>query len=294
MTATRNVSRIARVLCWSALGILLAVYVGVPVAMAIAATWPSRAIVSAPPAGFRDVTLTTADGTELAAWYAESRNGAAIIVAHGAGGSRENVRRHAQLMADRGYGVLSLDFQGHGESGGRTNRLGWQGTSAVRAAVDYLATREGGALRIGGIGSSMGGEVLLGASAQCPEIEAIVADGATRRCTEELLALPQERSLVRSFTARVMYQAVRLLAWDRPPAPLLGEMRRSESSFLLISAGANQLETAFNRRFAQVLGSRADLWIVPGVAHTGAYTRYPDDYERRVISFFDAHLLTGD
>ena len=40
---------------------------------------------------------------------------------------------------------------------------------------------------------------------------AIVADGATRRSVDELLALPSERPLVRNFTARVMYAAVRIL-----------------------------------------------------------------------------------
>ncbi|HSK48205.1 MAG TPA: alpha/beta fold hydrolase, partial [Coriobacteriia bacterium] len=234
--------RVLKILGWSVLALLLALYVGLPTGMAIAAVWPSRAYVGEPPAGFREVPLTTEDGVELVAWYAPPNNGAVLILAHGAGGSREGGRQLATALAEYGFGVLSLDLRGHGESAGRTNRLGWLGTTDIRAAVDYITAHEGD-VAIGGVGLSMGGEVLLGASATCPEVTAIVTDGATRRCTEELLALPSKRPLVENFTSRVMYGAVRLFSGERPPPPLLDEMARAASTrFLLIAAGNSDLE----------------------------------------------------
>lgn len=298
--------RALRWLGWVVLALVLAVYVGLPVAMAVVAVWPAGAEVGTPPAGFEEVTLTTGDGVDLAAWYAPPRNGAAVIVAHGAGGSREDMRGTARMLAEHGYGVLALDLRGHGASGGRTNRFGWPGTADVRAAAEFL-DRQGDVQRIGALGSSMGGEVLLGASGACstpgaeraagpdggcPAIRAIVADGATRRSTAELLSVPSERPLVRSFTARVMFAAVRLLTWQPPPPPLLDEMQRAgATSFLFIAAGENEQEVAFNEVFARTLGERATLWVVPGVAHTGAYAHDPAEYERRVLTFLDEHLL---
>jgi hypothetical protein len=121
---------------------------------------------------------------------------------------------------------------------------------------------------------------------------AIVADGATRRCTEELLSLPSKRALVQSFTPRVMYTAVQLASGERPPAPLLGEIGRARStSALLIAAGGNDLEVAFNQRFAQLLGRRAVLWVAPGVKHVGASSRYPEEYRKRVLGFMEDRLL---
>jgi fermentation-respiration switch protein FrsA (DUF1100 family) len=179
---------------------------------------------------------------------------------------------------------------GHGESEGTVNRLAWQGTADVKAAVDFLEQRPG-VERIGAFGSSMGGEAVLGSSAECPEIEAIVADGATRRSLEELRSLPSERPLVRSFTAGVFYTAVRALTLQTPPRPLLGEMREAERTrYLLIAAGANELETKFNRYFAQEIGPRAELWVAPGAEHVGALSAYPEEYERRVVGFFDREL----
>ncbi|MDZ4170233.1 MAG: alpha/beta fold hydrolase [Coriobacteriia bacterium] len=279
------------ILGWTALGLVLAIYIGLPAAMGIAAVWPSRASVGEPPAGFEAVTLERADGVEIAAWYAPPRNGAAIVVAHGAGGSRQGVRRQAEMFAERGYGVLAIDMSGHGESGGRANRLAWQGSEDISAAARYLAD-ESGVRRIGAFGSSMGGEAVLGASAAVPQLEAIVADGATRRSTAELTTLPSKRSLVESFVPRVMYATVQALAWQRPPAPLLEEMRKAAATrYLLIGAGGNPLETEFNRYFAEQIGSRAELWIAPGVGHVGALSRYPEEYERRVMEFYDEALL---
>ena len=224
---------------------------------------------------------------ELAAWYKPPSNGAVIIVLHGAGGSREGMRSHIDLLTRHGYGVLALDLRGHGGSEGRTNRFGWQGTRDVGAAINFLRSRDE-VKAIGGLGSSLGGEVLLGAASTYPEIKAIVADGATTRSLDELLALPSEQPLHRNFTARVMYAAVQILSGETPPTPLLDSMIAAPmTSYLLIAGGDNQREVAFNELFAAAVPDRAELWIAPDAPHTGAFGRYPAEYEQRVIAFFD-------
>ena len=112
----------------------------------------------------------------LAGWYKPPLNGAVIILIHGAGGSREGMRPYAAMLARHGYGVLALDLRGHGASTGRTNRFGWQGTQDVGAAVAFLQARDE-VKAIGGLGSSLGGEVLLGAASKYPALKAIAADG---------------------------------------------------------------------------------------------------------------------
>jgi pimeloyl-ACP methyl ester carboxylesterase len=211
----------------------------------------------------------------------------------GADGSRENVRPYAEMLARNGYGVLAPDLRGHGESENQRNRLAWQGTRDVGAAVDFVRERSEVQL-IGGLGISMGAEALLGAASQYPAIEGIVADSATRRSIEELPALESEQPLVRNFTARVMYATVRALTDDKPPPPLPDSMVEARSTrFLAIAGGAKELEARSNEPFAETVGSRATLWVAPGASHAGASARYPDEYERRVIALFDAARLTG-
>jgi len=287
---TKKTFRLKRLLKWIGILLLAAVvilYLLLPAGMGIFVVLPIRAYVGHTPKGFEDVTLRADDGVELKAWYRPATNGRAIILMHGASGSRESVRSYAEMLARHGYGVLVVDLRGHGESKGKMNRLGWQGTLDVGAAVEFLEGRSE-VQSIGGLGISMGAEVLLGAASQYPSIRAIAADGATKRSLEEMLALESERPLVRNFTARVMYATVRLFSGQKPPKPLLDSMIESGfTRFLLIAGGGNELEVAFNEMFAERLASRASLWIAPEAEHVQAFHQYPVEYEQRVVDFFD-------
>jgi pimeloyl-ACP methyl ester carboxylesterase len=263
-------------------------YIGLPVGMGIVTILPAKARVGSLPAGYEEVTLRAEDGVQLKAWYRMPDNNAVILLLHGAGGSRASLLPYAEMLVQHGYGVLMLDLRGHGESQGKTNRLGWQGTLDVGAAVAFLRSRSE-VQHIGGLGSSMGGEVLLGAASTYPDLQAIVADGATRRCMAEYLALEANRPLVHSFTARMMYATVQFLSGEPPPLPLLESMREAGSTrFLLIAAGNTGLETSFNRLFATTLGSRAALWVVSDADHTEAFSMQPDIYEQHVLDFFQS------
>ncbi len=271
------------------LGVILAlVYIGLPVGMGIVTILPARTESGGLPSGYQDVTIHTDDGVDLKAWYLPPENGVVIIILHGAGGSRANMLPYGEMLARHGYGALILDQRGHGESQGKTNRLGWQGTSDVTAAVTYLQGLSE-VSQIGGLGSSMGAESLLGASSVNPAVEAIIADGASRRCLEEYLALESNRPLVHSFTVRLMYATVQVVSGEQPPIPVLEAIQKAPNTrFLFIAAGNGQQEVAFNQLFVYAVKDRASLWVVPGVDHTGAFSQYPEEYERRVVDFFQS------
>ena len=94
---------------------------------------------------------------DLTAWYAASRNGAAVIVVPGTSGVD-----HARLLAEHGYGVLLLNRRGEADSEGDPNLFGWGGQGDIDGAIDFLSARADvspGA--VGALGLSVGGEVLL-------------------------------------------------------------------------------------------------------------------------------------
>jgi uncharacterized protein len=284
-------NRVAR---WTVI-LLLVVVIGfmlvLPAVFAVAVVFPYQGSVGSPPEGFEAITLATSDNVTLGAWYTPPTNGGVIILVHGAGGSRENVRGYADMLVRHGYGVLSLDLRGHGASDGTTNRLGWRGTDDVGAAVAYLQDRAE-VTEIGAMGLSLGGEVLLGAASTYPAIRAIVADGPTNRSLDEVRVLESERPIHRKIFEGVYFTVVQLLSGDDPPdPPLLDSMVAAESTtFLLIAGGSNEEEVRFNEVFVETVGERATLWIAPDAKHTGAFKRYPAEYEERVTAFFDDAL----
>lgn len=270
---------------------LVVMFLVLPIVFAAYALVPARGEVGTPPEGFEEVPLTTADGVTLAAWYFPPENGAAIVLVHGSGDSRDNVRAHAEMLAAHGFGVLAIDLRGHGESGGDINRMGWHGTRDVAAAVGYLLAQDD-VSAIGGLGLSVGGEILLGALGEVPALSAVASEGATYRSLDEFHALPEHRSFFNSLQVRVMSFAVELIGGDQPPTPMLDSIRAAEDARLLLIAAENEdHEAPYNKVFAEAAGARAEVWVVPDAGHTQGLSRAGAEYEQRVIGFFEAALL---
>lgn len=285
-------TRLFRTLAIILLLLIVTLYIGLPLVMALAAVTPDRSAAGEPPAGFRTVTLLADDGVTLAGWYAEPQNGVVIILVHGAGSGRASVRSHATMLHAHGFGVLAPNMRGYGDSGGNINRLGWAGTRDIGAAVAFLAGRTD-VERIGALGLSMGGEIVLGAASGYPALQAVAAEGATSRAVNEYRALPANRSLWRSFTQSVFTLFVRLFSRRPPPEPpLLESIRQAPgTAFLFIAAGNEEDEIAYNTLFAQAAGARGSLWVIPGVGHTAGYAAVPAEYEARVVDFFTGSLV---
>ncbi|HSP48448.1 MAG TPA: alpha/beta fold hydrolase, partial [Clostridiaceae bacterium] len=214
---------------------------------------------------------------------------AAIVLLHGATSNREAITGYAEVLQREGFGVLALDLRGHGESGGDgVNSFGWDGSADVGAAVEYLAAQNG-VSRIGALGLSLGGEVLLHAAASYPEIEAVMTDGATFLSLEDYLALPANRSFVHSYTNRVVFATAEVFGGPPPEERIVDSIVKArDTRFLLVAGGAVKNEVDYNSLFAKLDESRCDLWIAEGAGHTEAFSRDPEGYAQRMTGFFEA------
>ena len=216
--------------------LLCAYWLVVPVASAILATHRPRAAVEPADLGrpYQEVTVETSDGLDLAGWYVPSLNGAAVISYP----TRTGKLPQARMLARHGYGVLLLDARGYDGSEGDPNMFGWAGEQDIDAAVAWLGRRpdvkDG---RIGGIGFSVGGEVMLQAAAANPRLRAVVSEGAgSRSVREDLIRGP--RGWLAIPTAAIQSTAVAVLSGTEPP-PSLEELmpRIAPRPVFLISAG---------------------------------------------------------
>ncbi len=272
--------------------VLVLVVIVFPVIFGILVAIPRNSEVGEAPSGFEEVIITAQDGIDLQAWYKSPQNGSVIILLHGASESRENLRKYAELLTKKGYGVLAFDQRGHGESEGRTNRFGWNGNEDVGAAVSFLEKKEE-VKTIGAIGNSMGGEIILGAASSYPEITAIVSEGATYRDYEEFKATEEYSELMKKLsTSRITYLTLQLITGDKPPKPtILESIKDSNANYLFIASGEMPKEIDYNTIYKDAAGSGGELWVVEGVNHVGAFHEKEMEYTDRVIEFFDKNLL---
>lgn len=219
--------------------------------------------------GLTGVTFKSVDGLTLHGRYTPSRNGAAVIVL----GRKPE---HARMLARHGYGVLEVDRRGEGHSKGRPNSWGWGAERDAEGAIAYLKRR--GVDRVGGLGFSVGGEILLTTRG----LDAVVSEGAGSRSHREALsAFARAQFAVRDV-------AVTIATGRTPPPGLDGRVARSKTPTLLIAAPNTPNLERLNRRYAE--GSDATLWEIPESAHTRGLQARPAEYERRVVGFFDRVL----
>jgi uncharacterized protein len=184
--------------------------------------------------------------------------------------------------------VLALDNPGNGESEGRSNGLGNNVQPALDAGLGWLARRpDVDAERIAGVGTSLGGEVLLEAAARDSRLRAVVSDGAAR---PQDVADVKDPPLAERAATWLTLEAVRGVSGTRLAPSLEGLMPRiAPRPVLLIASGAPD-EIPANRIYRDRGGSTVALWELPAVGHTAGLRERPAEYERRISVFLKRAL----
>jgi uncharacterized protein len=268
------------------LGLVFVVY---PFAESYVVTHTGRAFVPTPDLGtaYRNVSFTTSDGLQLEGWYVPSRNGATVISFPG----RNGPRKPARLLAQHGYGVLLFDRRGEGESEGDPNLLGWQGTRDIEAAVAFLRAQPGvDDGRIGGLGLSVGGEMMLQEAAESDDLRAVVSEGAGIRSVREAVHVEGAEKVLVSWLFGITTAGTAVWTSNLPPRSLTDLSGEITEPVLFIHATPGAGGETLTERYYEAAKGPKRYWAAPG-GHTGAIDAAPQEYERRVIGFFDRALL---
>ena len=278
---------------------LVVVYVAIfPIGLAYVTTHAATGVVPENKLGaaYENVSFETSDGLTLKGWYVPSKNGAAVISFPG----RRGPQRPARMLARHGYGVLVFDRRGEGISDGDPNAFGWNGDRDVKAAIDYLQTRaDVDPDRIGGIGLSVGGEMMLEAAAEDHDLKAIVSEGAGARAySDSMDEIEYEKGtdpvskVLYAASSAVRVGAVSVFTNAAPPANLKTLVGRiAPRPVMLIAAPNSKNGEKLNRTYYAAAQEPKTLWEIPESKHTGGIEARPREYEQRVVRFFDDALL---
>ena len=287
----RRAWRYSRRALLSLAGIVVLVELLMPVIIGYATTHIARSAkdIGALELPHVDVTLTTSDDLRLPGWYVPSRNGAAVIVFPG----REGRQAYARMLARRGYGVLLFDRRGEGEAEGDPEGFGWNFDKDIEAGIEFLkGRRDVDPVRIGGLGLSVGGEMMLDTASRTSDLAAIVSEGAgARTLSEELADQSGPGKLLSAPFFAVKTASVALFSDTMPPENLETLIPRiTPRPVFLINAAHNEVDDKGPEYFAAAEEPK-QRWLVPEGGHTGGITAMPKEYERRVVGFFDRWLL---
>ncbi|MEV0633449.1 CocE/NonD family hydrolase [Streptomyces sp. NPDC050619] len=153
------------------------------VVLAGAGTWTAVAADDAPPVHTTDRVMDMGGGVRIdTSYFTSGASGRrpAVLLAHGFGGSKNDVRQQAQDLARDGYAVLTWSARGFGRSTGKVGLNDPKGEVAdVSKLIDWLAKQpqvqldKPGDPRVGMAGASYGGAIALETAGYDQRVDAI-------------------------------------------------------------------------------------------------------------------------
>lgn len=236
------------------------------------------------------VTITADTGNEFKAYFVPSKNDATIIIPPAYNGGLDNRLSEADVLIRHGYGVLGFESRPCAEMG--SSSLGYKEVSEVGDALRYLQSRpDVDTEKIGILGFSSAGATSIMAAARYPELKAVVAEGgyADMGGLVDGDAKPRYPETLMRWAIRATYRLSTGISLEN-----LKPLEAIDNIYprpILLIYGTE--EPSLNGGYAQekAAGDNAELWVVEGAIHGGYMAVAAEEYERRVIEFFDRALL---
>lgn len=244
---------------------------------------------------FEDVEVTS-DGLKLVGWFVPSKNGAVIIMQHGYKSTRKELLNEAEMLHRHGYGALITSIRAHDYSEGEQITFGMNEVRDMQAWYRYLISRDDiDPDKIGILGNSYGGMLVIQYAAQNENIKAVVAHSAFSSLNDTVETSINHFADLPSF----------------PFAPLIVFWAERESGFttddidttqyiplisprpvFLMQGGADvAISPDSGQKLYDAAGEPKELWFDPALGHVDFDKTYPEEYEQRVVEFFDTYLL---
>jgi pimeloyl-ACP methyl ester carboxylesterase len=242
--------------------------------------------VTAAQSGLPDVIEVEFGQPKLRGWYVPSRNGAAIVFTHGAGGDRAQVLPEARALVAKGFGALLFDWPGHGESEGAVH---WQEPErkALTAAIDWLAARpDVRKEQLGAFGFSMGGYVLAQVAAVDQRLRLVVLAGTPTDVSAQSAWQFGRYGFLSRLPARWALERGGLRLADRQPREAVRAFAGARDLLIVAGTADHTVPIAMAHELLAAAGNPTELYVVEGADH-GQYDAVAGSaYRSRLASFF--------
>ncbi len=242
---------------------------------------------------FEEITFSAVDGLTLHGWWVPATDSQRVIIQmHGHGGSMDPDIQYLPAWHSAGFNVLTFDFRGHGRSQGNAITFGYLERHDVQGAIRFVKDTKG-MKHIALLGFSLGGMVALTSAPICPEVEAVVEDGAPVRIWTAVSVWAVEHKLplwlgkILGWMA-VLGASLRIGANLFQYEPIRWAGRISPRPLMIIHGELDQYLPDIQD---MIKAAQPDeLWWLQDVGHTQASVKYPQEYRQRIIAFLDRHL----
>ena len=286
--------------------ILLLVFIGLPYLISITYTGgvgPRRKAQNSPAdhgLAYEEVTLTTSDGLNLAAWYVPNASGrGTVIYCHGHTNHRGQMLEQAAFLHENGYSGLLFDFRRHGDSEGDLTTFGYYEWRDAQAALRHVVDERGekGPVILWGV--SMGAATALLTATEEPEYDAVIAESSYYAASETLrsdlsriFGLPKIPFGFLTGTITELRVGIKIDSLDlgRAVAGL------GETAVLLVGGSADRRMPLSNneRLFERIPGAGKEIYVAEGATHGDIWEMDREAYAEKVLAFLEKSGFNDD
>jgi pimeloyl-ACP methyl ester carboxylesterase len=252
---------------------------------------------------FTLVSISAADAVLLQAWYLQprTRNGQTVVLFHGLSDNRLGVISYARIFLEHGYDVLMPDARAHGASGGELATYGLRESDDIKLWLDWLEINEHPSC-IYGLAESMGAAGLLQSLQSETRVCAVVTESpfstfreiAYDRVGQFFHAGPWlGRTILRPLVEVAFIDARWKYGLDFEQVSPERALASTKVPVFLIHGKADRNIPVRHSRNIVAGNNAVVLWEVPGADHCGAQGAEPEEFERKVIAWFERNNRSG-
>ena len=254
----------------------------------------SNHFVGRPPLDLQasNITFASGAGVLIHGWLVPGKpKQGVVLLLHSVRGDRRDMISRAEFLRKRGYTVLLIDFQSHGENRGTRITYGDLESRDVTGALQYLRHKLPGE-KVAVIGVRMGADAFVLSEGR-PPVAAVVLEQMYPTINRAIA------SRVRSNIGPLAPLLSGLVMLEMQSHHEIPAVRRSAidrlakiNAPLLIVNGTGDRHVTIDEARAELAAAAApkELWAVDAAGHVDLHDFAPADYEKRVGDFIARYL----
>jgi pimeloyl-ACP methyl ester carboxylesterase len=246
---------------------------------------------------FEDVTFQAADGVPLKGWWVPVTPArGSVVLVHGLNRSRIEMVKKVPFLHQAGWNALLFDLRHHGESGGEVSSFGHFEKQDVRAASAFARGKSPGPVVLWGV--SLGAASATLAAAEDPEVAGLVCDSSYRSLRDTVM---HHMTLLRNFRwwgglvpswpvgPEVVFWMGKRGGFDPDKVDIQQAAARlsGRPALFVCNSGDKRMPKEIAFDLGKAAGPRAEVLVVPGNSHGGAYRDGTAAYEHAVVRVLD-------
>lgn len=254
---------------------------------------------------FEEVAVTNRSGMNLNGWHIPSENGSSVILLHGLNEFPYHMLEEAEMLYRHGYGSLLITVRDHNFSTPDMISFGCDDREMedIEAFYQFLLTKDDvDPDKISILGQSMGGSLVIQYAAQNEDIRAVIAHSPFASIKDTLLTgiiwrlelkeknLEWIAPLLASPMVFWMEQEIDCNISELASVDEIDEIS-PRPVYIMHAEDDDVVSATSGEMLHDAAGDPKEYWLCPNTGHHDCDTVHPEEFEQRMIEFFDRYLL---